>query len=348
MSVRQWATPGRVTVGALTLAGIVAALAAGTGGQRAQSLGLTRHGELAVAVDAGAADVVGVTGIAPGTPTQVLTVSDSGVPVWRAIPAGVTLAGTGIVEVQAGDAGTVDGAGAADASVLTLVSGVPQWAAAAAAARVSYTLDDFAATAASGTTGTSGGYRTLGVSSDPIRFDNGAQTAPRYTLALPAGARRVRVRWRVQAVPTGTPDGYDVAAVGWYDSSSAPARGIGAYQILTYAARASTGLTGSWTVYPGTDLVVGGLGGSAASTTWSQLTIDVLAGTAVCALGTGSGDTPPTTWTTYTSGRLTYTGAGSIDADTPGVIVVWIGRPDSASAGAALDVALDVRVEIDR
>lgn len=258
-----------------------------------------------------------------------------------------------IVRVDAGGADVtalarLSTSGAPDGGVVSVINGSPQWAAAAAAARVSYTLDDFAATAASGTTGTSGGYRTLGVSSDPIRFDNGAQTAPRYTLALPAGARRVRVRWRVQAVPTGTPDGYDVAAVGWYDSSSAPAWGIGAYQILTYAARASTGLTGSWTVYPGTDLVVGGLGGSAASTTWSQLTIDVLAGTAVCALGTGSGDTPPTTWTTYTSGRLTYTGAGSIDADTPGVIVVWIGRPDSASAGAALDVALDVRVEIDR
>jgi len=258
-----------------------------------------------------------------------------------------------IVRVDAGGADVtalarLSASGAPDGGVVSVINGSPQWAAAAAAARVSYTLDDFAATAASGTTGTSGGYRTLGVSSDPIRFDNGAQTAPRYALALPAGARRVRVRWRVQAVPTGTPNGYDVAAVGWYDSASAPARGIGAYQILTYAARASTGLTGSWAVYPGTDLVVGGLGGSVASTTWSQLTIDVLAGTAVCALGTGSGDTPPTTWTTYTSGRLTYTGAGSIDADTPGVIVVWIGRPDSASAGAALDVALDVRVEIDR
>lgn len=263
----------------------------------------TRHGELAVRVDAGGADVTALAAVDPGTTGQILTVGDAGIPVWR------------------------------DPS---------------SSARVAYTLEDFAATAGSGTTGTSGGYRTLGVSSDPIRFDGGDQTAPRYALSLPAGTRAARVRWRVQAVPTGTPDGYDVVSLGWYDSASAPTWGIGAYQIITYAARASTGLTGSWTVYPGTDLVVGGLGGSVASTTWSQLTIDVLAGTAVCALGTGSGDTPPTTWTTYTSGRLTYTGAGSIDADTPGVIVVWIGRPDSASAGAALDVALDVRVEIDR
>lgn len=43
----------------------------------------TRHGELAVRVDAGGADVTALAPIDPGTPTQVLTVSDSGVPVWR-------------------------------------------------------------------------------------------------------------------------------------------------------------------------------------------------------------------------------------------------------------------------
>lgn len=92
----------------------------------------TRHGELAVRVDAGGADVTALAAVDPGTTGQVLTVSDSGVPVWRAIPAGVTLAGTGAVAVFAGDAGTVDGAGAADASVMTLLNGVPQWAAASA------------------------------------------------------------------------------------------------------------------------------------------------------------------------------------------------------------------------
>ena len=43
----------------------------------------TRHGEIAVRVDAGGADVTALAPIDPGTPTQVLTVSDSGVPVWR-------------------------------------------------------------------------------------------------------------------------------------------------------------------------------------------------------------------------------------------------------------------------
>lgn len=62
---------------------LVAAFALLTGGEKASMLGLTRHGELAVAVDAGGADVVALTAITPGTPTQVLTVSDSGVPVWR-------------------------------------------------------------------------------------------------------------------------------------------------------------------------------------------------------------------------------------------------------------------------
>ena len=43
----------------------------------------TRHGEIAVRVDAGGADVTALAAVAPGTPAQVLTVSDSGVPVWR-------------------------------------------------------------------------------------------------------------------------------------------------------------------------------------------------------------------------------------------------------------------------
>lgn len=87
----------------------------------------TRHGELVVRVDAGGADVTALAAVTPGTPAQVLTVSDSGVPVWRGLPGSVTLAGTGVVAVYAGDAGTVDAAGASDASMMALVNGVPQW-----------------------------------------------------------------------------------------------------------------------------------------------------------------------------------------------------------------------------
>lgn len=48
----------------------------------------TRHGELAVRVDAGGADVTALAAVSPGTPTQVLTVDDAGVPTWRAPASG--------------------------------------------------------------------------------------------------------------------------------------------------------------------------------------------------------------------------------------------------------------------
>lgn len=48
----------------------------------------TRHGEISVRVDAGGADVTALAAVTPGTPAQVLTVSDSGVPVWRDPAAG--------------------------------------------------------------------------------------------------------------------------------------------------------------------------------------------------------------------------------------------------------------------
>jgi len=53
----------------------------------------TRHGELAVRVDAGGADVTALAAVAPGTPAQVLTVSDSGMPVWRDPTSGGTVTG---------------------------------------------------------------------------------------------------------------------------------------------------------------------------------------------------------------------------------------------------------------
>jgi len=314
---------------------LVAAFALLTPTQRAASLGFTQHGALITAQDAGAADAVAAVAISPGTVGQVLTVGDAGLPVWQA--------------ASGGGASLPDAAGVADGAALIAAGGAQVWT--TMPGRISYTLADFSATAASGTASTTSisgtTYHTLGVSSDPIRFDSGAQTAPRYALTIPAGARRVRVRWRVRSVTVGTGDGYDVVALGWYDSASTPTYGVGHYQIASYSARASSALTGSWGTYPGTDLIVGGLGGSTASTTWHQLSVDVLEATALSALGTGSGDTPPTSWTTYGASRLVVSGSGTRDADSPGVLVLWIGRPDSASSGAAWTVALDARVEID-
>lgn len=52
----------------------------------------TRHGEIAVRVDAGGADVTALVPVEPGTAGQVLTVGDAGIPVWRAT-AGLTALG---------------------------------------------------------------------------------------------------------------------------------------------------------------------------------------------------------------------------------------------------------------
>lgn len=218
--------------------------------------------------------------------------------------------------------------------------------------RTSYTLADFTGAAASGAVDTeviSGTtYYRLGVTSDPIRYDQSTVTAPRYTLAIPAGSRRVRARFRVKSVSVGAADGYDVIVCGWYADTANPGTwGYGLYQILTYSARAGA-IGGPWGTYPGTDLLVGGLGGSVASTTWLQLDLDLAQRTMLWSLGTGSGDTPPTAWTLYASSRLDVAAAtGAPDLDTPGSLVLWLGRPDSASAGAALTLAMDCRVEID-
>ena len=73
---------------AATTAAIVAVLVAMSGSERAQSLGLTQHGALITAQDAGAADAVAVVSVTPGTPGQVLTVSDAGLPHWAAAAGG--------------------------------------------------------------------------------------------------------------------------------------------------------------------------------------------------------------------------------------------------------------------
>ena len=115
MSARQWATPGRIVTGVVSV-GLLAALgAAMSGTQRAQSLGLTRHGELAVAQDAGAADAVALAPVAPGTAGQVLTVSDAGLPHWAAAAA------------AAGGSSLPDAAGVSDGAVLVQVGGTQAW-----------------------------------------------------------------------------------------------------------------------------------------------------------------------------------------------------------------------------
>lgn len=84
----QWTSPGRIVTGLVSAAVIALALASATGSQRAQSLGLTQHGALITAQDAGAADAVAAVAVTPGTAGQVLTVSDAGLPHWAAASGG--------------------------------------------------------------------------------------------------------------------------------------------------------------------------------------------------------------------------------------------------------------------
>lgn len=88
--------PGPVPVTAAVVASVlVAAFALLSGGQKAATLGLTRHGALITAQDAGAADAVATVAVSPGTPGQVLTVSDAGLPHWAAASGGSSLSSLG-------------------------------------------------------------------------------------------------------------------------------------------------------------------------------------------------------------------------------------------------------------
>lgn len=97
----QWTSPGRIVTGLVGTVAIVVALASATGSQRAQSLGLTQHGALITAQDAGAADAVATVAVSPGTAGQVLTVSDAGLPHWAAAAGGSSW-GTTTVDPMAG------------------------------------------------------------------------------------------------------------------------------------------------------------------------------------------------------------------------------------------------------
>lgn len=150
----QWTSPGRIVTGLVSAAALVVALASMTGTQRAQSLGLTRHGQLITAQDAGAADAVAAVAVTPGTAGQVLTVSDAGLPHWSAAPAS-----TSATTLNASDC--VAEAGSESASI-------------------------------SGTGDTS--TFTVTASATARAYGSGGATAARIVCVVPAGTRRVEVQ----------------------------------------------------------------------------------------------------------------------------------------------------------
>ena len=68
----QWTSPGRIVTGLVSVALLVALGASMTGAQRAQSLGLTRHGQLITVQDAGAADKAPAPSLEINTSRQFL------------------------------------------------------------------------------------------------------------------------------------------------------------------------------------------------------------------------------------------------------------------------------------
>lgn len=94
---------GPITAAAIA-AVLVAAFALLSGGERAATLGLTRHGQLVTVQDAGAADAVAAVAVSPGTAGQVLTVSDAGLPHWAAASGGSSTQAASLAEQARGEA----------------------------------------------------------------------------------------------------------------------------------------------------------------------------------------------------------------------------------------------------
>ena len=144
-------------------AAVAAALVAMSGGERAQSLGLTQHGALITAQDAGAADAVAAVAVSPGTPGQVLTVSDAGLPHWAAASGG--------------------GGGGATVTTLYASDGTPVAGGGTASVSGSGVTSTFTLTGAGTST-----YGSAGVTSPSISF------------ALPAGAVAIEVETQITAL----------------------------------------------------------------------------------------------------------------------------------------------------
>lgn len=192
---------GTLTVAALAaLMGVAGALLSGP--DRAAVIGLSQHGALVTAQDAGAADSVAAVAVSPGTAGQVLTVGDAGLPVWRAPADPITTIGD---LATGGDAGTTRLAVGADGSVLTSLGGRAQWAAAGGSSS-STTLyaDDCVAEAGSESasiTGTGAASTlTLTASATGRVYGTSGATAARVVCALPTGTHAVDVEMQVTAI----------------------------------------------------------------------------------------------------------------------------------------------------
>ena len=167
----------------------------------------TRHGEIAVRVDAGGADVTALAAVAPGTAGQVLTVGDAGVAVWRA-PAGALPSGTGFVTVSSGTGGVLTASSTSAADLRTALGAAPaDWT----------TVTADALSLRDGTRGTvtlTGGRLRFSLDGAGLAYYDGTtRSSPRAYWVPPTTARQVLVVARVYTRVSGSSNASSSVAV---------------------------------------------------------------------------------------------------------------------------------------
>lgn len=280
---------------AATTAAIVAVLVAMSGSERAQSLGLTQHGALITAQDAGAADAVATVAVSPGTAGQVLTVSDAGLPHWAAAAAGGSSWGTTTVDPGDGTGwgGTVPAGMTATWSGGALAMSVPSG--------VTGTLrEDYPVTLPSGTTAWDIAVR--------IQATTGSGTtsalAGVYVMLGAALSRYVGINVRGDGQ---TDISYNIAGSPTTTGFAASTLTIGGGQSWVRLSRSTSGVWSAW---------VGEGSGGALPTLWVRrwsLDNDNSASLSVVSwhlLATGVGGAPSVNWVaTVHSVRTTWSGS---------------------------------------
>lgn len=273
----------------------------------------TAHGELAVRADAGGDDVTALVAIAPGTPGQVLTVSDASLPHW-ATPSGGALP---------------DASGAADGAALMTVGGAQTWAQTWPGA---VTVEDMTGTGWTTTAGAStsatwsGGVLTLSAASGATGRVEVERASP---LSSTAHAWDYAVRIDVTAGDTTSGTGYVLLIV------AADANNFVYYLLLQNGTtRLVYGIAGTATSLG--DVAGPSSGQRTGAQLWLRLRGDV-SGRWVALWGVGSSGSLPTVWT-----RTHAADVAGLTAAVPATsaLEIWVG----SSGGAPLTATHTVDV----
>ena len=273
----------------------------------------------------GAAITAGATGSAV---YQAATQSDAR----NAMGAGtsnVSLPGTGVVVTVAGDAGTLDAAGAPDGAVATLVNGAPQWAAASGGGPTVTTLYASDCTAESGSytasisgTGAASTWTLSGTNTSA--YGTGVATSPRIVCALAAGLREVELEIGLTSVT-----GMNTSSFRYLGAALRNAASGGAPTALWGAS-----INDNNQFCPGSLLTgAAGCGGHlatpsnvvAAADRWTRWTFHPRAPFLGVGFGTGSGGARPTVWVGPNTAAPLPVGTVNIpDTASATAVVLWL------------------------